>query len=302
MTRKLNTALIIILLVALTCVGLASGQDQEKDHEFKVLIGSGLLNADEAFGVLRAENSSPYELASLVGRAWTRVSGTKTDSLSARIVIDVPSIVKKLPELKNQYSNFTLETLESLMGLTYKYRSELSDLGYGFYFGRFAVYQGQDNLTLYGLWDEDREVDLILTEMVKPFVASYTNEIADWARFRLEYVSLSEVNKRLAGEIQLGNLALGGALLANNDESYRIEAALRFGSVQLGAGVTAGADIQGNRVFTLPDLGFSFKLGEFHLATYNAPSTGTYSPIGVRIEKTVCSPLQTYANKLKFLR
>ena len=45
MTRKLNTALIIILLVALTCVGLASGQDQEKDHEFKVLIGSGLLNA-----------------------------------------------------------------------------------------------------------------------------------------------------------------------------------------------------------------------------------------------------------------
>lgn len=278
MTRKLNTALIIILLVALTCVGLASGQDQEKDHEFKVLIGSGLLNADEAFGVLRAENSSPYELASLVGRAWTRVSGTKTDSLSARIVIDVPSIVKKLPELKNQYSNFTLETLESLMGLTYKYRSELSDLGYGFYFGRFTVYQGQDNLTLYGLWDEDREVDLILTEMVKPFVASYTNEIADWARFRLEYVSLSEVNKRLAGEIQLGNLALGGALLANNDESYRIEAALRFGSVQLGAGVTAGADIQGNRVFTLPDLGFSFKLGEFHLATYNDPLYGYVQP------------------------
>jgi hypothetical protein len=31
-------------------------------------------------------------------------------------------------------------------------------------------------------------------------------------------------------------------------------------------------------VFTLPDLGFSFKLGEFHLATYNAPLYGYVQP------------------------
>ncbi|MDD2430777.1 MAG: hypothetical protein PHD88_02050 [Firmicutes bacterium] len=268
MTKKYYTALALIFIVIISCASLVFAEAETEAHEFKILVGSGLLNSDEANSVLQADNSSPYELASLIGRAWTRVIGIKNDSFSTRFIIDVPAIFGQIPELKLEYTNLTIETLESLMGLTYRYRSELSDLGYGFYLGSFAVYQEQDHLTLYGLWNEDKELETILTEMVRPFVASYTEEIADWARFKLEYVALSEMSKRLAGEIQLGNVSVGGALSANRDEPYRFEAAVKVGEVQVGAGFTAGSDLRGNRLFEIPDLGFSLKLGEVQLATY----------------------------------
>ncbi|HHY19580.1 MAG TPA: hypothetical protein GX522_06750 [Firmicutes bacterium] len=262
---KSNTALVLVLI--LLCSGLILANNGI--GEIDILVGSGLIQPNEAYAVTKADDVSPYELASLVGRAWKRVTGNKIDSNYDKLVVDLPALINEIPEIKARCPEVTKETIETLMNLTFKYRHELNDLGYGFYLGQYAVYQEKNQVALYSLWDTDSELGQVFGDMLRPFVASYTEELTDWARFRLEYVDLSELDKKeLSGEVQLGKVSLGGALSSSTTQPYRVQAAWKVGPVELGASYNSRNYWSGSKPFDIPELGFSLKLGEVELATY----------------------------------
>ncbi len=262
-----NNFTALILVIATICSGLVLAKNEK--NELNILVVSGLLQPQEASAILKAENTSPYELANLVGRAWKRVTGFNLDGNYERLVVNLPALINEIPEITARCPNLTTETVQTLMGLTYKYRNELNDLGYGFYFGQFAVYQEKNQVALYSLWNADSELAQTFTEMIKPFVASYTEELADWARFRLDYINMSQLGKyELAGEVQLGQVSLGGAVSSSQTQPYRFQAAWKVGPVELGASYNTRKSWLGSKPFNIPELGFTVKLGEIELATY----------------------------------
>lgn len=262
-----NNLIILILAIVTLCSGIVLAKNDKND--LNILVVSGLLQPQEASAVLKAENTSSYEFASLIGRAWKRFTGSKLEDDYERLVVDLPALIDKIPEIKSRCPNLTTETVQTLMGLTFKYRNELKDLGYGFYFGQFAVYQEKNQVALYSLWNIDSELAQIFSEMIRPFVASYTEDLTDWARFRLDYVNMSQLGKHeLTGEVQLGQVILGGALSNSQTQPYKFQAAWKVGPVELGAGYNTRKSWLGNKPFEIPELGITVKLGEIELATY----------------------------------
>ncbi len=258
-----------ILVLAIVILSTIEILATSEASNINILVGSGLLQPKEAYAVLKGNDVSPYELASLVGRAWKRVTGSTVESNYDQLVVDLPALISKMPEVKARCPNLTQEAMETLMELTYKYRTELNNLGYGFYLGHYAVYQEKNQVALYSLWHTEEELGEVFAELIRPFVASYTEEIADWARFRLEYVTLAEIGKKeLVGQVELGKVSLGGVVLDEDTQKYRFAAAWKVGPVELGASYNTHSNWVGQKVFEIPELGFSVKLGEVELATF----------------------------------